>query len=365
MITISLCMIVKNEAEVLARCLDSIQHIVDEIIIVDTGSTDETVEVAKKYTDKLYFFEWVHDFSKARNYAFSKATCDYMMWLDADDYLKEVDQEKLQKLKKEFNPEIDVAMLKYNVSFDESGNVTTMNHRERILKRSKQFQWMEPVHECITPSGHIETFDIAITHGNKNRTHSNRNLEIYEKQTSLTPRGTFYFARELKEHGRYEEAIDRYETFLKEGLGWREDNIRACFDLSDCYLNLEEKNKERAVNYLFQSFLYDLPRAEAYCRIGDYFFQEEAYHQATYWYGLALYPNAHFKGGFFNQDYCDYLPNLQLCLTFYRMGNYDLSYKHHLKTKALKPENPSVKYNEAFFKDFFANKKEDDVTNSM
>ena len=72
-------MIVKNEEEVLARCLDCVLQFADEIIIVDTGSSDKTKEIASKYTDKVYDFEWCDDFSKARNYAFSKATMDYVM----------------------------------------------------------------------------------------------------------------------------------------------------------------------------------------------------------------------------------------------------------------------------------------------
>ena len=67
-------MIVKNEEKVLARCLDSIRGFVDEIIIVDTGSDDDTKRIARKYTDKVYDFEWIDDFAAARNYSFSKAT---------------------------------------------------------------------------------------------------------------------------------------------------------------------------------------------------------------------------------------------------------------------------------------------------
>ena len=88
--TISLCMIVKDEEAVLDKCLKSVHDLVDEIIIVDTGSTDKTKEIAKKYTDKIYDFKWVDDFAKARNYSFSKATKDYIFWLDADDYMPEV-----------------------------------------------------------------------------------------------------------------------------------------------------------------------------------------------------------------------------------------------------------------------------------
>ena len=77
--TISLCMIVKNEEMHLARCLDSIAGLVDEIIIVDTGSVDRTVEIASGYTSKVFSHLWNDDFSDARNYSFSKASMDYCM----------------------------------------------------------------------------------------------------------------------------------------------------------------------------------------------------------------------------------------------------------------------------------------------
>ena len=91
MATISLCMIVKNEERVLERCLECLKDIVDEMIIVDTGSTDSTKEIAKKYTDKIYDFEWIKDFSAARNYSLSFATKDYIYCADADEVIEPED----------------------------------------------------------------------------------------------------------------------------------------------------------------------------------------------------------------------------------------------------------------------------------
>ncbi|MER2072437.1 MAG: glycosyltransferase family 2 protein, partial [Psychrobacillus sp.] len=85
MITISLCMIVKNEEEVIGRCLASVKDIVDEINIVDTGSTDQTKEIVKQYTNRIFDFKWIDDFAAARNYSFEQATKEYILWLDADD----------------------------------------------------------------------------------------------------------------------------------------------------------------------------------------------------------------------------------------------------------------------------------------
>ena len=95
MITISLCMIVKNEEDTLARCLDTVQDIVDEINIVDTGSTDRTKEIAKKYTSRIFDYPWNDSFSDARNESFKHATKDYILYLDADDVLLEPDRKKL------------------------------------------------------------------------------------------------------------------------------------------------------------------------------------------------------------------------------------------------------------------------------
>ena len=100
MFTISLCMIVRDEEGTLRRCLDSVKEVVDEIIIVDTGSRDHTAEIAREFTEKVYEFQWIDDFSAARNYGLERATQDYCMWLDADDVLKPEEAEKIQRDRK-------------------------------------------------------------------------------------------------------------------------------------------------------------------------------------------------------------------------------------------------------------------------
>ena len=124
MATISLCMIVKNEEEVLGRCLDSAVSFADEIIIVDTGSTDRTKEIASEYTDQVYDFKWTDDFSAARNESFAHATMDYCMWLDADDIVTEEQQEKLIKLKDTISSDTAVVMMKYVMGFGSDGRPT-------------------------------------------------------------------------------------------------------------------------------------------------------------------------------------------------------------------------------------------------
>jgi glycosyltransferase involved in cell wall biosynthesis len=232
MITVSLCMIVKNEEKTLDRCLKSIQKAVDEIIIVDTGSTDKTKSIAEKYTDKIYDFEWINDFSAARNEAYSKATMDYQMWLDADDIFPQNSMKKFLKLKKELNPIIDIVTMKYLTHFDKNGKPILTSTRERLTKREKNFKWQDPVHECIPLVGKTFYSDIEIHHKQiKKETQSTRNLDIYNNLESgnkpLSPRQQYYFARELKDHGQWIKSVYYFEKFLDSGKGWSEEDRKS------------------------------------------------------------------------------------------------------------------------------------------
>src|SRR5260221_13238694 len=86
--TIAIALIVKNEERVLARCLDSVAGAVDEIVIVDTGSTDAAKEIARRYTDRLFDFTWRQDFSAARQFAFDQVSSEWVAWIDADDVVR-------------------------------------------------------------------------------------------------------------------------------------------------------------------------------------------------------------------------------------------------------------------------------------
>ncbi len=108
MISISMCMIVKNEQDILKRCLDSYAGIYDELIIIDTGSTDNTKEIAHQYTDNIYDFEWCDDFAAARNFAFSKAGCEYILSVDADEELDVYNNQSLRNLKSVLLSDIDI-----------------------------------------------------------------------------------------------------------------------------------------------------------------------------------------------------------------------------------------------------------------
>lgn len=350
--TLSLCMIVKNEEDVIGRCLKCVKDIFDEIIVVDTGSDDKTTEIVKKYTNNLYYFKWIEDFAAARNYAFSKATKDYIMWLDADDIILDQDKEKIKELKVNMDKSTDMVMMKYNTGFDSDGNITFSYYRERIFKRSKKFRWIGEIHEVIPPEGNIIYSDAAISHKKLKNNDPKRNLRIFENMISkgkeLDPRQEFYYARELYYNKRYEDAINTFNHFLDSGQGWVENCINACQDLSYCYYSMGESKK--ALNSFFRSFEFDEPRAEICCDIGKHFLDREQYNQAIFWYELALTRKINeVSGGFILVDCYNFTPYIQLCLCYFRIGDIKKSREYNDKAASIKPNDPAVVYNKKYF----------------
>ncbi|AOT69342.1 glycosyltransferase family 2 protein [Geosporobacter ferrireducens] len=351
---ISLCMIVKNEEKVLARCLDSVQGIADEIIIVDTGSEDSTKSIAQNYTDKIYNFQWIDDFAAARNFAFEKATMEYILWLDADDIFMEADQKKLLELKKTLDPSVDAVAMHYHLAFDAKGNVTSSLKRNRLVKRSRNFRWEGAVHECLVVGGNIFNSDIAVTHKKERADTVNRNIEIYERRLekgeAFSPRDLYYYANELLDHQRHQEAAEYYIKFLDTKLGWYEDNIAACGKLSDIYSHL--KDWDNAMKFSLQSFNYDVPRAEACCRIGFLFLNKNMVKQAAAWYQIATQLERPTDSlGFTSYACWTWLPHIQLSVCYDRMGLHQLAYEHNEKARAYIPNDERVLYNKRYFED--------------
>lgn len=350
--SISLCMIVKNEEKVLSRCLESVRELVEEIIIVDTGSTDGTKKVAERYTDKIFDFTWQDDFSAARNYSFRQATMEYILWLDADDVILPPDRLKFQHLKETLEPSVDVVMMPYHAALDQQGRPTFTYLRERLCKRIRNFQWVEPVHEYLAYTGNVIVSDVCITHLKESSSDPERNLKIYRKILSqggkLSSRGLYYYARELKDHGMYDEAIRRFSEFLESNRGWVEDNINACLGLAHCYREIGDHR--RSLMALLKTFSYDSPRAEACCEIGYHFKNSGHPEQAIFWFELALkLKKPEQPMGFLVEDCWGFLPAIELCVLYDQIGDKEKALEYHYKSAAYKPDDPAVIHNQLYF----------------
>jgi len=352
LVSISLCMIVKNEEAVIARCLTSVRALVDEIVVVDTGSSDRTKEIVRTFTDRVYDFPWIDDFAAARNASFAYASKDFVMWLDADDVLRGEDAEAFAHLKEGLSLQVDAVSMRYNLAFDEAGHVTFFSRRERLVRRERGFRWVGAVHEYLEVGGNIVHSDVAVTHRPPPQDPDpDRNLRIYEARVrrgeALGPRDLYYFANECLDRGMYERAADLYRRFLDTGDCWIEDAIAAHGKLADCLARLGRADE--ALASTLNTFALDVPRPETCCRLGWYWMERSEWRRAIFWYRLAatLEPPAQ-PWSFTRTDMSTWLPHIQLCVCYDRLGEYRLAYEHNEMARSFRPSDPQVLHNKRY-----------------
>lgn len=348
--TVSLCMIVKNEEDTIERCLDTVHDLVDEINIVDTGSSDNTIEIAKKYTERVFHFKWTGNFADARNESFRHATKEYILFLDADDVLLEHDRDGFKRLKETLDPVVDSVSMYYNAGEDAFGNVTLRYRRNRLVKRDRNYHWYGDCHNYLSVTGNIINSDIAITHKSPpNKTsRTGRNLSIYgakiERGDAFSPRDHFYYGNELRENGKYAEAIESYQKNLAMAEGWVDDKIYACINMADCYRYLGDFTNE--LSSLLKSFEYGTPRPEALSRVGYNLQRTKKFQAAAFWYEAALRAKPDFNQWSFSYPaYSTWYPHLQLCVCYYYLGDMQKSWDHNEAAGRYRPDDPSVLYN--------------------
>ncbi len=308
MITVSVCMIVKNEEKVLARCLSTLRGLADEIIIVDTGSTDATKQIAAEYTDKIYDFTWIHDFSAARNFSFSKATMDYIYAADADEVIDEENRQRFLLLKQKLLPEIEIVQMKYanQLAFNTTYNFDE-EYRPKLYKRIRSFRWVEPVHENILLSPVIHDSDIVILHMPISN-HAGRDFDVFcrviKKEGMLSPKLYAMYARELFIAGEDKDFLEAYDYFKsfaeQDGCSERERKIYECI-LARCARL--RRNIPEFMKYSLHNIADSKGSAEVCYELGEYFIELNDYREAAIWYYNAAYEtecelNIHYAGDY-------------------------------------------------------------------
>ena len=348
---LSLCMIVKNEEACLEQCLRSVKDAVDEIVIADTGSTDATKEIARRYTDRVYDVVWENDFSAARNASMALASMPFILWLDADDVLEPAELDKLIKLKRSLDDGVDAVMMPYQYAFSPDGSASLVFERERIVRRASGFAFEGAVHEVMTVSGNILHADIVVRHtGSHGERSSGRNLAIYEELLAggrkLSPREMYYYARELKNAQRFEQAQETFAAFLKE-KGWIENRLDAYVQRGECLVALGRC--EEAKKAYLQSLAEGAPRAEAVCALGRCMMEEEDWETAIFWYRAALLCRMPRGGAFVFPDAYGYTPLMQLCVCYDRTGQHELAAKMNEQALRIHPKDEAALKNRAYF----------------
>jgi glycosyltransferase involved in cell wall biosynthesis len=256
--TISLTVIARDEEKNLPRCLGSVRGLFDEIVVVDTGSTDRTKTIAEEYGARVFDFPWIDDFAAARNAALEHATGDYIFWLDADDVVDPREREKLRALLDglgapgQFSDAAYVVRCACDPGEDGSGGNTVVDH-VRLFPLRADVRWTYRVHEQILPAL--------------------RRAGVPVRWTDLTVRHTGYRDTELRAR-----KLDRDTRILLSELNERRDEPFILFNLGA--IAIERKDWPGALTYLTRSLRRSAPTdsitrklyvliARAHERLGD------------------------------------------------------------------------------------------------
>ena len=285
---LTLCMIARNEEERLPRCLESVQGLVDEIVVVDTGSTDRTVEIAKSFGAKLGYFEWCDNWSAARNESIKLATGDWIIWLDPDDILP-----------REMHPRIREAMARgrggktaYFFVLDDRGYEPVTCLQLRLFPNVAGVEFSQPVHEQLTPSLaklgiSCEPTDISIIHTGYTtpevvRAKQEKYHGIMENWLETHPDDYIvrsHVAQTCYVWGDLDKAITHYERIIEDSACNEDHNLiietTAKLFLGRCLMRKGENRSalehlERAYALDDQYAMTNLTLGECYLRLGEH-----------------------------------------------------------------------------------------------
>lgn len=337
MVTISLCMIVKNEEEHLGKCLDCLKDIVDEMIVVDTGSTDGTVDIAKEKGAKVYDFKWTGDFSDARNFAFSLAGCDYIYSADADEEIDEENRQRFLKLKEDIDAlDVDIVQMYYT---NQLAYRTVYNYdrelRPKLFKRQRGFRWVDPIHEQVNIDPVICDSDIDIIHLPREN-HSRRDLDAFrrtiEKGRRISRRLLGMYARELFMAGDDDDFL-KAKAFFADAVV---DNLRSIDEIKEAccvlaHIAVLEKDSEAMLKYSLKDATTRMS-SEMCFELGDYYFEKHDLDEAIIWYYNAAYECE----SILDLSRSGELPRLALAKCYRELGNEEQALDYEKEVQDLR-----------------------------
>jgi glycosyltransferase involved in cell wall biosynthesis len=385
-VSISACLIVKNNANILADCLESFCKHVDEIVIVDSNSTDKTKEVAYRYTDKVYDFNdpeayltddqalydklkikgkptnqrFLADYSKARNFSFSKATSDYIMWLDSDDIVK--NPEDIRNLVRFMTRDrVKAVRVNYDYSFDKYGKPISSFFRERIVKNTPEVKWIYPGHEVLDCSGVVGEYPTFLNIEHRNHSGGNVARKIEHKAFKILKnyvldsdlvdaRIYFYLGREATGVS-VDESITAFESYLKVGW-WDEEMALARASIGCIFEDLGDYNK--AWNYYAGALMTFDRSPDGYLGLARVAYYKQMWDKCIHFTTLGL--NTPFKGALWTASYSYGRENPYVFsnVAYSKLGKNKEALDHCLKGIEVDPDNKSLIYNKAFYEKHLA-----------
>lgn len=250
---LSLCMIVKNEEDHLARCLESARNVVDEIIVVDTGSSDRTAEIARSFGARVFHYEWAGDFGAARNFSLEQARGAWILYLDADEALVADDTPRLKPLLA--RADVDGYFLRcINYIGEGAGAGAVVHPQFRLFRNRPQHRFRGAIHEQILSAvvgngGRVEAAPVRVNHygylrkATFDKDKSRRNIGIIESRLAEDPENSFMrfsLGMEYMRLGEFERAIAEYQRSFRNLKGIDEGYSAALIrNIGACLLQLK------------------------------------------------------------------------------------------------------------------------------
>lgn len=303
-VRLSQCMIVKNEETNIERALSWGKDIVYEQIVVDTGSTDRTVELARAMGAKVYDFEWIDDFAAAKNYAISKASGEWIAFLDADEYFPPEEAEKLMPLLNQLARTRYYVMLTSWMHVNRDEKIFAGGVQTRIFKRMEGLRYKKRIHEELELSGGSivdctvdASNELAIFHSgydlssSEDKQKGERNarlilMELEEHPDDYDMMGylgdAYYSIRDNNERAEewYRKSIDRMPAHIDEY------DVRSAVTFWKLMTILYKKNDEQAMMEIYDKAIRLIPKESDYDYVAGKFyvakqdFKKGAYHLA-------------------------------------------------------------------------------------
>lgn len=297
-IRISQAMIVKNEEKNIEKALTWGKQYMYEQVVVDTGSTDRTVEIARSLGARIYHFDWIDDFAAAKNYAISKCRGDWIVFLDADEYFEPECAAKLPQLIDSSEEQGFNCILTAWVNLKDDGTPGTVNSQMRIFRHLPGMRYRRRIHEQVEYSGgtmHVgDATDLMeimhtgyMTVNNEGKKKSSRNRRLIEMEVNEHPDDgdiLSYLGDEQMFAGEYDDAIATFRKaidLLKDGN--RTMNGRYAYDyiyLIQILLN-EKKDMDEAVRTYREAVQVFPEESDFACLIGDALFGQHRYREAA------------------------------------------------------------------------------------
>lgn len=349
--SVSLCMIVKNEAKVLARCLDSVQGLVDEIVIVDTGSTDRTKEIAGRYTALIYDYEWKQDFSDARNFAGSKAGGDWIFVLDADEYVDRGNLEEIISGLATVDVVVDALTAKiYNFTGFHGENVVVHSYF-KFYRNRPDIYYFRALHEQLkkdnaelkqAESGLIVYHSGYLPQTQSAKAKSERNRALLDKELEAGQQAFDYFnlGNELS-GSEPEEALRCYQKAFKGKKDIHEVWVPFCLiKIVMCLIALNRyADALRVIGDAEQ--LYS-KKPDFPCLRGHVLFLQTRYDDAQAVFTAMLKQQGEYEYPLLSYDYLELQPHLFLGEIFLQRQEYGRAVTHFVNVLNQNPKHPAA-----------------------